>query len=142
MSRVEAKEQPNSWIISVGGINRFSVAKKTGQINGMSDSRINNNKYGLISEWKQWDWEGYYPFKRCLYDWQKQNEAKPKKRHRKRTVVKAVSGETWPYTSETSSTLRDKRKLNQAMGKDGITQENGNGSPSLQHTRKNEGRKQ
>jgi hypothetical protein len=104
---VTTEKRTKDELILISGKPRFIL--KDGTIYG-SDKHGNINKkecYDRVENWKQWDWSGYYPFKRSLYDWKK---AKRQSGISRRTYIKpgkreveimaTISKETtWPYTN-------------------------------------------
>lgn len=101
-------------LVFISGKPRFTV--KDGIIYG-SDKHGNINKkecYDRVEDWKQWDWSGYYPFKRSLYDWKKEKRKsstskRPYTKPRKRTIEILATIDpksSWPYPKSDGSSNR------------------------------------
>jgi hypothetical protein len=96
-------------VIFINETERYSVSSKDENIYESSKGVIKKHKcYGKVSDWQQWDWTGYYPFRKDLYAWQDKKK-EPEKKKRKRRARRAVAnvtmdqeheGKVWPYTSE------------------------------------------
>jgi DNA-binding XRE family transcriptional regulator len=109
-SRIKVTEIDKHIFISIGKSEhpRFAIDKKSNIIYGIKGININKKEcYGPVSEWRQWNWESYYPHKNSLYDWKKMKTKRPThpKKPRQPKILKA--GSLW---------------LKRSRGKLGLTQ--------------------
>jgi len=87
--------------IHVGPKGRFAVAID-GTIYDMKNNDVNKKvNYGNINTFEDYDWSTYYPTRKSLYDWQKNEAQKSTKKRRKTTsrpVVEDIKISGWPYS--------------------------------------------
>lgn len=122
---LSTKQGINKYIfINIANVNRFTIEIKSEKIYESKNYVVNKKKFiCLVSEWRDWDWTGYYPFKRSLYDWQKEKEKATtnpgrarKKKTTKRNTFEENSLEGWPFTSGISDPTRDRSLDSKKMG--------------------------
>jgi hypothetical protein len=105
---VKVVEERRYKFIIVGPKGRFAVAMN-GTIYGFKNNDVNRKEqYGNVDEFREWDWQSFYPVRKSLYDWQtngttaEDTTTTRKRKTGKRPVVDTVSPDMWPYTEGTS----------------------------------------
>ena len=131
-AKILLRSTDDQIVVLMDGKSRYVIARKDGIIYGCKNLDINKKEcYGPLSGWRDWDWSGYYPFRKDLYAWQEAKRKgvsipRKKVKRKRKTGLAAAAGKRepdtatkagdWPYTTGDRSEIRRPRSNRKKLG--------------------------